>query len=149
MEFLEGGEPASVRKESCNLKPILLAALGATGRAWLRDVHLQNAQGSESKKKEIIIKFIQIQTAGKNKYVSFSLITIKIYKNISDNLTHFFLQTYSINLCLPLILHGLLLLSSFFIVWHLCCPCGSYGMSLTKGWFEGWTPTTPRLSRHI
>ena len=90
MEFLEGGEPASVRKESCNLKPILLAALGATGRAWLRDVHLQNAQGSESKKKEIIIKFIQIQTAGKNKYVSFSLITIKIYKNISDNLTHFF-----------------------------------------------------------
>ena len=89
VEFLEGGEPASVRKESCNLKPILLAALGATGRAWLRDVHLQNAQGSESKKKEIIIKLIQIQTAGKNKYVSFSLITIKIYKNISDNLTYF------------------------------------------------------------
>ena len=51
VEFLEGGEPASVRKESCNLKPILLAALGAKGRVWLRDVHLQNAQGSESKKK--------------------------------------------------------------------------------------------------
>ena len=83
VEFLEGGEPASVRKESCNLKPILLAALGATGRAWLRDVHLQNAQGSESKKKEIIIKLIQIQDSFK--LLDYTNLRLKSFADNSSN----------------------------------------------------------------